>query len=162
MEFPCYYFDFGEFREIKFNFGFFIWREHPVCGRKKVLDCLQILPKWEESTLIQLYCASVSNDTVRWFLVLYFSGNILKLKGFMSQISNVMIAGIFRSSELYPNDRHWSPVIRWMQKILWACHPEYLIIFFSRLSLFNFITKFYFYIFKPISKIFTFVAQGES
>ena len=72
----------------------------PIGVENKMLDRLQIFPKWEDYALTQLYCAPVSNNTVRgFFSTLVFWWILKKLTGFISQLLNVMTAGFFELSK---------------------------------------------------------------
>ena len=75
-------------------------------------DWLQIFPKWEDSALTQIYCSPVSHNTVRGFYYFGLLANILKITGFISQMSIIVTAGVFGSWKLSSN---------WMSLI--SCRP---------------------------------------
>ena len=79
--------------------------------------------------------------------------------GFMSQLSNVINAGVFESSKLYPNDCHQYPVVCWMQKK--SVGMPSIGLKKIRLSPFNFITKFYFTFFKSYFENFHLCGSGR-
>ena len=73
----------------------------PFGVEKKVSDRLKIFSKQEDPDLTQVYCDPVSKNTVRgFFSPLFFWRIFQKLTGFISQLSNTITAGVFRSSKI--------------------------------------------------------------
>ena len=82
MEFPCHYLILENSVKSNSIFDSLYLKNVSFGVEKKVSDPLWILTKREDTTLTQLYCAPVLNNTVNDILVLWFSEIYFKTHGF--------------------------------------------------------------------------------
>ena len=95
----------------------------PFGVENKVLHRLWIIYRWEDFALTQMYLTTVSNNLVRGlFSTLVFWQIFNKLISFMSQLSNLMIAGVMGSPDIWFKLYSSTYCLPLYAKKLWAYH----------------------------------------